>query len=192
MADWEGLPAELLLRIAGFCSFPTALLGVCKTWREGLESCVTSLKVRPILALNLAARFHSLTDLDLRGCHYISPAAMETLGPLPRVSFTLPLQTGDCTPAMAVALRGLGLERLLLTYRFGGDDYESLRFSDSHLWVLEGLPISKMFLLMNASDFGMAALRGMPMQDLYLDGSFSDVGLCRRPRGHATHSFRYG
>lgn len=179
MAKWEGLPADLLLKIAGFCAYPTELLGVCKTWKEGLEGCTTSLKVLPSLPPNLTARFHSLATLDLKRCYTVTPAALESLGPLPCVSLSLAVESEDLTPAMTAALRGLGLKRLLLD---GGWSDEQI--TDSQLWLLEGLPISVLrYCHMDISDFGLVALRGMPMTDLWLEGSLSDAGLTIALRG---------
>lgn len=179
MADWERMPAELLLKISGFCSHPPAILGVCKAWKEGLEGVVTALKVKPALPLNLAARFQSLTTLDLKQCNSVTPAALKSLGGLPR--FSLSLSIGPECPIAAIAetLRGIKLETLLLssTGHYG-------KLPDAKFWLLEGLPVSVMkFHRMDVSDFGIAALRGMPLKDLWLGGNFTDDGIVVGPRG---------
>lgn len=180
MSDWEGLPAELLLKIAGFCSHPTALLGVCKAWKVGLEGVVTSLRVKPILPLDLAARFHSLTALDLQECHNsVTPAALESLEDLRNVSLSLAVGAEILTPALMVALRKLNLKTLLL---FPNGTWAPI--TDAHFWLLEGLPVSVMNVSpMRISDFGMAALRGMPMVDIRLTGTLTDAGLIAALQG---------
>lgn len=187
MADWEGLPSELLLKIAGLCPNPAELLGVCKTWKEGLEGCITSLEVQPSLPLNLAARFPSLTFVDLKYCIGVTPEVLsQSLGALSKVTLSLNVVPEDITPAMAAALRALELHRLHVTSPFS--NYIGF-YVDSTLSLLEGLPISKLELdNMRVSDNGMAALRGMPLVELWLGGSFLDSGLAIALEGKALTS----
>lgn len=117
--------------------------------------------------MNMSARFHFLTSLDLQGSTSLTTEALSALQGLQHLSsLTLALRLDDLSVELLDVLRGLSLTCLDLGLGARDSFYH---FQDSSLESLEGLPLVRLSLAgSDVSSESLDVLKGMPMTDLYL------------------------
>lgn len=197
--DWEGLPPNVLLLIAGGRDALKAMRGVCHTWKDGFDANVSKIRVTkegPPLPLGheFAERYPGLTCLSFRQPPAGRGDRLWGLGPPPE---EVPLGQLSCLPKLASLdlsgrqvskseledVRVLPLVHLVLRRCqfnvLGRDRFQNVIMADSleSIKSLRGMQLSSLDLgkckaLYSRGRELLECLVGMPLVALKLDGAY--------------------
>lgn len=175
-ANWNELPADLLLKIATCVAGTAGMRGACRSWRTGLEAVATKLKIKGSnLPLSIDLRFSSLTTLDLQDCSLVTAEGLWALQNLRSLtSLSLKMDTEDFNEPFLGGLRGISsLTELDLDLT----SIEDPDFTDERLKMLHGLPVIPIRLDFTGLEnppsrallLGLPALRSLTLHECWTD-----------------------